>query len=837
VLVIAASLLHGGLAGAWTIIGPMVAADAGASVDHLVISEILTGGTSALELIYVTASGATVTRKAAWTADAAPVQPGAHLLVANEAGIYASGADAVYANGLAATGGSVALRAAGAASAIDAVGWGSAASAWLEGSPAPAPAVGHSLERLPGGSAGSWQDTDQNADDFVDRTVPEPQAATSDPTPAGSPAPSPSPSPSQAGSPTPSASPTPPASATPLPTAPPTATPSPTLAPSPTAGPTLVSIDTARSQPDGTLVTVEGVTLTDGGFTDGGGYLLDATAGIAVLVSDGTFPRGVLLRVSGEIDDRYHQRTLRATLADLQVGDAAADPTATVLATGTVGEASEATLVRIAGEITSSLSSLTAGVAFDVDDGSGAVRVVVSDVTGIDTSTWQRGMTIDTIGVVGQRDSSGSGTEGYRVQPRDAADVIAVGPGPSPSGTPSADPSASPSPSATAVPDDAVPIADARLAPSNTRLTVRGVVTLPTGLLGDGTAALQDATGGIVLRIDDEYGPLALGELVAVDGVRSTKSGMETLRVSSPPLRLGTALQPSANPVRTGNIGEADEAQLVLVRGSVVAAPRRTTAQNVYLDLDDGSGPIRVFVTPGAGIDTAGIVAGEWVQLTGVVGQETSGQQPLRGYRIWPRVPGDIEVLAVPDATTPASQAPSTASASAMPATATGGSSGIVPQPSLPAPRLAASALQAATASDHRPELTGWPAATAGPARGAADRPPVQLALLAVMVLGAAGTAAARRPGIGARVRAAAGRLVRVPDSPEDGSDPGGERVSGSDDAEDSRQGTGARPAFPADHLVRARVTELAEPAGGGPGSFELGHAPGVYSRRSEDGS
>ncbi len=75
--------------------------------DHLVISEIVTGGASAsdefveiynptagvlplegLELVYVSASGATVSRRAAWDAGAAGLGPGRHLLVAYELGCF-----------------------------------------------------------------------------------------------------------------------------------------------------------------------------------------------------------------------------------------------------------------------------------------------------------------------------------------------------------------------------------------------------------------------------------------------------------------------------------------------------------------------------------------------------------------------------------------------------------------------------------------------------------------------------------------------------------------------------------------------------------------------------
>ncbi|HET8777449.1 MAG TPA: lamin tail domain-containing protein, partial [Candidatus Limnocylindria bacterium] len=151
-------------------------------LDHLVVSEVVTGGASAsdelielynptaaalplegLELIYVSSTGATITRRAAWALGAPSVPAGGHVLVANEAGIFASIADAVYASGMAATGGSVALRIAGAGTAIDAVGWGTAASTWREGANAAAPSAGASIERLPGGALGSTQDTDDNA--------------------------------------------------------------------------------------------------------------------------------------------------------------------------------------------------------------------------------------------------------------------------------------------------------------------------------------------------------------------------------------------------------------------------------------------------------------------------------------------------------------------------------------------------------------------------------------------------------------------------------------------------------------------------------------------------
>ncbi|HYM51922.1 MAG TPA: hypothetical protein VEW45_00370 [Candidatus Dormibacteraeota bacterium] len=639
--------------------GPF-AQPAPAAVGHLLLSELVTGGASAsdefveiynpapvglptegLELIYVSASGATITRKAAWPAGAAEVPPGGHLLIANEAGPYSTIADLTYANGLAATGGSLALRVLGATTAVDAVGWGSAANIWLESAPAAAPAAGRSLERLPGGVAGSSQDTDQNQVDFVEREAPDPQNSGSPSVPSSTPQPSPSGDPTPA----PTIAPTPAATPTPTAVASPTATAS-SAQPTPTPAPLVVSVVEARTQPDGSLATTEAVSLTDGTFADGGGYVADDTGGIALLVSDGSFPRGVLLRATGTLDDRFHQRTLRAVVADVTVLATAPDPIPVPATTGTIGEALEGRLVVITGLVASGATALSGGLAFDLDDGSGSTRVVVSSASGVDTGAWERGATITLWGVVGQRDSTGSGVAGYRVQPRDKEDIRLVVPPPASSPTP--DPS-SPGASPSAYPSPRlVSVASARQAASGERVRVRGVVTLPLGLTEPGSAAIQDASGGILIRLGDDAGSLARGEMVELSGTRSTKAGMLSLRVTAQPVRLGHQAEPSSRRVATGRLGEDQEALLVVTRGALTGKVQSTSAGNRYFEIDDGSGPMRIFLSTRAAVTSAGLVPGAWVEVAGVLGQETTGQQPSRGYRIWPRVAADVRVLAQP---------------------------------------------------------------------------------------------------------------------------------------------------------------------------------------------
>ena len=292
-----------------------------------------------LEVVYVTSTGATVTRKAAWAAGATGLPSGAHLLIANSAGVFAGrrgrhlreraggrrrqrrapgpGRDHRHRRGR--------LGHRGEHLARDATGPGASGRQQPRTAPGRIRRIGPGHRRQPGrlrhpadpGSAEQRIAADRDRD---------PDAAAQRVGRA------------RRGRRTPTASPTAGADRrAALATESPPATPSPRShrarlrprhpsptrrhrrrrAPRPRPSPSPISIAEARSLPDGTAVLVEGVALTDGDFTDGGGYLADGSAGIAVLLSDGTFARGQLLRVAGTVDDRYAQRTIRSSAAQI----------------------------------------------------------------------------------------------------------------------------------------------------------------------------------------------------------------------------------------------------------------------------------------------------------------------------------------------------------------------------------------------------------------------------------------------------------------------------------------------------------------------------------------
>ncbi len=110
-----------------------------------------------------------------------------HLLLVREGQEDAFGvvADGLFTQPLNTNGGGLALRDPDGA-IVDCVGWGNAPEIFVEGSPAPVPENGSSIERLPGGAEGNGQDTDDNSADFVLNPAPALQNVGSLPTPAES---------------------------------------------------------------------------------------------------------------------------------------------------------------------------------------------------------------------------------------------------------------------------------------------------------------------------------------------------------------------------------------------------------------------------------------------------------------------------------------------------------------------------------------------------------------------------------------------------------------------------------------------------------------------------
>jgi hypothetical protein len=210
----------------------------------------------------------------------------------------------------------------------------------------------------------------------------------------------------------------------------------------------------------------------------------------------------------------------------------------------------------------------------------------------------------------------------------------------------------------------------------------------------------------------------------------------------------------------------------VVVRGAVAGRVSRTSAGGVSFEIDDGSGPLRI-AFPGRASLGAAPANGTWIEVRGALGQETTGSQPQRGYRVWPRAASDVIIVAaattgggtVASADDPGSGGGAGAEAGA-PAI---GDGGLAPK----SPRLEAAAADDGAAPADAPGLggragrldgtaSGRPLAAALAAQGRSSSGAIGLALAALAGTLASGAAAWRTGSLARLRRTATGHTAPI---------------------------------------------------------------------------
>lgn len=186
-----------------------------------------------------------------------------------------------------------------------------------------------------------------------------------------------------------------------------------------------------------------------------------------------------------------------------------------------------------------------------------------------------------------------------------------------------------------------IDIAAARALPLGTVVTVDGSVTVPSGDFSSSTFdqgfTIQDRTAGIYVSIATDLG-LAPRQQVSVTGrLADNGTGVLTVVVAGPGDVKVHGKGPRVEPrwVPTGSISEATEGLLVQVVGTLTGPITPDPPYGTILHLDDGSGPIRIFVCTSTGIDLSGLAPGQHVSVTGMSYQ-------FIDYEVDPRFQSDI---------------------------------------------------------------------------------------------------------------------------------------------------------------------------------------------------
>ena len=194
-------------------------------------------------------------------------------------------------------------------------------------------------------------------------------------------------------------------------------------------------------------------------------------------------------------------------------------------------------------------------------------------------------------------------------------------------------------PIAAASPAESIALARHRALGST--VTVRGTVTVASATFDAGFAVQQGLAGIYVVGSGDA--PRALGDELEITGALVDNSGLLAIDPSTitvitltRPVVRGAGVVPLRLP--TGVVGEITEGLLLRLEGTMVGDVFDDGAFGKKIWIDDGTGPIQIFLFPAAAISTTALAAGTAIQVTCFSSQfETT-------YECDPRIASDLGV-------------------------------------------------------------------------------------------------------------------------------------------------------------------------------------------------
>ncbi|MFA5048025.1 MAG: lamin tail domain-containing protein [Patescibacteria group bacterium] len=176
-----------------------------------------------------------------------------------------------------------------------------------------------------------------------------------------------------------------------------------------------------------------------------------------------------------------------------------------------------------------------------------------------------------------------------------------------------------------------VTLEEARSLENNSRVKVRGVISVEPGVLG--TQIFYLAGSGIQIYCNKkDFPPLKIGDFIELTGTLSETGGERRIKIigQSDIKLIEHQNPPTPHIIGTNDINEDSEGSLVIVSGEVIEV------RGKYLFLDDGSGETRVYLKAFASQGDLAIKPGDQLQITGIVSQTSAG------YRLLPRSASDI---------------------------------------------------------------------------------------------------------------------------------------------------------------------------------------------------
>jgi hypothetical protein len=188
-----------------------------------------------------------------------------------------------------------------------------------------------------------------------------------------------------------------------------------------------------------------------------------------------------------------------------------------------------------------------------------------------------------------------------------------------------------------AQPSRVTPLSRARELGAGATVLVEGTVSVAPGAF-DGGFAIQDHSAGIWVLAPADSVRLRVGQRVRVQGTLDEPNGQLAIM----PAAIGPLEEldaPAPRDLRTGLVNESMEGWLVKIRGRVAGAVVNDAPWGWKVLVDDGTGPVLVFVDAETNVDVRPLRPGDTVEITGFAGQYDDH------YEVIPRAQVDVRVL------------------------------------------------------------------------------------------------------------------------------------------------------------------------------------------------
>ncbi len=191
------------------------------------------------------------------------------------------------------------------------------------------------------------------------------------------------------------------------------------------------------------------------------------------------------------------------------------------------------------------------------------------------------------------------------------------------------------------------PIADARAAGVGWTGTIQGNVTVPPGIYRGNAFVIQDATGGLYIYTGAKpLPPMALGDVVRVNGTIKDYNGLLEIDPLNSVNWIESGTPPAPLPTATNSVGPT-QGMLIVVEGTATwaATPPVPGASDFSITINDGSGPVTVFIDRDTLIDMRDYTSGMQMRVIGFSGNYFTAQ-------VMPRYQSDIIDLRPPTVVT-----------------------------------------------------------------------------------------------------------------------------------------------------------------------------------------